>query len=276
MRTHLRTALIASLLAASAASGQTLSSTFTTTSNGGNYAPRNIVAVWVEDSNGTFVKTIGRWASREKADLKGWIAKAGNADTDAVSGATRSNHTGMLTVNWDLKNKQGAVVPDGTYTIRMELSDRNTTSASQNRQGSFTFVKSGTAQSQTGLMNAGFTGVSITFSPGAGTGGGTASGGGSAAGGGTASAGGTASGGGTASAGGTAGTAGGTAGTAGGTSGTGGGTSGFGGGTASLGGGTAGGGANEPQTGCQSAGGSLAPVVALALLLVASRRRLSR
>ncbi|MBM4780687.1 MAG: DUF2271 domain-containing protein [Archangiaceae bacterium] len=268
MRTTLRAALIGSLLAASAASAQTFSSTFTTTANGGNYAPRNIVAVWVEDSNGTFVKTIGRWAGREKADLRGWTAKAGNADADAVSGATRPNHTGMLTVNWDLKNKQGAVVPDGTYTIRMELADRNTTMASQNRQGSFTFVKSGTAQSQTGLMNAGFTGVSITFAPGAGTGGGSA-GGGTATGGGTASAGGTAG-----TAGGTA-SAGGTAGTAGGTSGTGGGTSGAGGGTASLGGGAAGGGVDMTKVGCQSSGASLAPIFALAMLIVISRRRWS-
>lgn len=263
MKTTLRAALFGSLIVAASASAQTLSSTFTTTANGGGYAPRNIVAVWVEDSNGTFVKTIGRWASRERADLKGWIAKAGSNDTDAVSGATRPNHTGMLTVNWDLKNKQGAVVPDGTYTIRMELSDRNTTSAAQNRQGSFTFVKGAAPQSQTALMNAGFTGVSITFTPGAATGGGTASAGGTAG-----------------TAGGTAGTAGGTAATAGGTSGTGGGASGTGGGTASLGGGTSGtgggtGGTTEPQTGCQSAGVSLAPLFALALLLVVSRRRLS-
>jgi hypothetical protein len=141
-----------------------LTATFTTTPNGGPYAPKNIVAVWVEDSNGTFVKTIGRWAGVRANHLIAWNQQSGG-DADAVSGATRANHTNPLTVDWDLKNTSDVVVPDGTYTIRMELADSNASMASQNHQGTFAFVKGGSAQSQTGLSNGGFTNVSIDFTP---------------------------------------------------------------------------------------------------------------
>jgi MYXO-CTERM domain-containing protein len=80
-----------------------------------------------------------------------------------VSGATIQDHTQPLTVTWDLKDRAGAIVPDGTYTIRMELADDNTTLPAQNHQGTFTFVKGPTAQTQTNLSNGGFINTTITF-----------------------------------------------------------------------------------------------------------------
>jgi len=152
-------------VAAPAAEAATLTATFTTTANGGNYAPNNVVAVWVEGPGGTFVRTIGRWSLARTQHLVAWNLKAGAGDADAVSGATRSNHVAPLTVSWNLTDKQGQVVADGTYTIRMELADANSNTAAQNRQGTFTFVKSGTMQVQSGLANGGFNNVSITFDP---------------------------------------------------------------------------------------------------------------
>jgi uncharacterized protein (TIGR03382 family) len=139
-----------------------LSVTTTTTPNGGQYAPRHVTAIWIEDANGNFVKTIGRWAGVRISHLVAWIAKSGQ-DSDAVSGATIADHTNPLTVNWDLKNRAGTVVPDGTYTIRMELADDNTTQPAQNHQGTFTFVKGATGSMQTNLSNGGFVSTSITF-----------------------------------------------------------------------------------------------------------------
>lgn len=121
--------------------------------------------VWVEDQAGTFVKTIGRWSAVRTQHLVAWVAKAGAGDADAVSGATRSDHTARLTVQWDLKNKSGATVPDGTYTIRMELTDSNATSPTQNHEAMFTLTKGATAQVQTGLANNGFTSVDIDYQP---------------------------------------------------------------------------------------------------------------
>jgi len=140
--------------------------TFTTTptAGGGQYAPANVVAVWIENQ-GAFVKTIGRWADVRKQHLVSWTLAAGATDADAVSGATRPNNTAPLTVTWNLQNRLNTVVPDGTYTVRMELTDLNATQANQNNQGTFTFVKGPAPQMQTALTNGGFTNVSIQFTP---------------------------------------------------------------------------------------------------------------
>ena len=144
--------------------GGSLAITVTTSPSGGPYAPRNIVAVWIE-RQGTFVKTIDRWANQRKQHLVAWNAAAGTADADAVSGATRTTHATPLSISWDLRDRAGAVVPDETYTIRMESADANSAQAAQNNQGTFTFVKGPAPQMQTGLVSDGFSNVTITFTP---------------------------------------------------------------------------------------------------------------
>ncbi len=146
-------------------SGSSLKVGVTTTPNGGQYAPRNVVAVWVEDGAGSFVKTIDRWSAARTSHLVAWIQKAGSGDVDAVSGATRQNHNTPLSITWDMKDRNGTVVPDGTYTIRMELADSNASQPGQNHQGTFTFTKGTAADNQTGLSNGGFNNVSIDFTP---------------------------------------------------------------------------------------------------------------
>jgi len=99
--------------------------TFSTTQAGGSYAPKNVVVVWITNSSGTFVRTIGRWANRRASELVEWYSVAGSSDVDGLSGATRANHTGTLTASWDLKNRSGQVVPYGTYNINFLLTDSN-------------------------------------------------------------------------------------------------------------------------------------------------------
>lgn len=134
---------------------------FGTSEAGGNYAPRNVVAVWVEDEAGTFVRTIGRWAGSRIDHLVAW-SNASGQDTDAVSGATRANHDARLTVTWDLTDRNGVPVPNGTYVIRMELADRNSTSPDQNNQGAFTFVLDGQPSTQT-TSDGGFLDATIDY-----------------------------------------------------------------------------------------------------------------
>jgi hypothetical protein len=129
------------------------------------YSPSHVLVVWVQDQAGAIVKTISRHADIRKVALVAWQQKAGTNDVDAISGATRIGYTPAATVSWDLKNRQGTVVPDGTYTIRMEVADTNATTAGQNNQGTFTFVKGAQPQMQTGLTNGGFSDVSINFTP---------------------------------------------------------------------------------------------------------------
>ncbi len=138
--------------------------TTTTTSHNGSFAPRNVVATWVEDATGTFVKTISRWANTRKSHLIAWIGKAGPNDADAISGATRQDHSVPVVATWDLKNAAGNEVPDGTYTIRIELADSDSSAAGQNDQGTYTFVKNTTASTQDSLKSGGFT-ATIKFTP---------------------------------------------------------------------------------------------------------------
>lgn len=138
---------------------------FTTSPAGGVYAPSHVVAVWIETGAGAFVKTVGRWSATRTSSLTTWIAKAGQGDVDAVSGATQNlQPNNLATLEWDLKDRQGQIVPDGTYTIKLELADFNPGQGTPNL-GTFTFVKSDQPQVQTGQTNGGFSNVTIDFAP---------------------------------------------------------------------------------------------------------------
>ena len=129
------------------------------------YQPANVLSVWVTDSNNKIMKTINRYSDLRTGSLVAWGQAAGTNDVDAISGATRTSHTGAVTSMWDCTNRTGQVIPDGTYTVHMEVADTNAISATQNNEGTFTFVKGPQPQMQTGLSNGGFTNVSINFTP---------------------------------------------------------------------------------------------------------------
>jgi len=137
----------------------------TTSSAGGNYSPKNIVAIWVEDSNGKFVKTLMAYADRRQTHLNTWEAATTNAGSafnkvDAVSGATRSNHA-KRQCTWNGTNYKGQAVADGTYKLWMELTDKNSTG----NKSSFTFVK-GTAEQKLNPANVpSFSAISINWLP---------------------------------------------------------------------------------------------------------------
>jgi MYXO-CTERM domain-containing protein len=150
---------------AAASAQDALTVSFTTTTIAGEYAPRNVVAVWVEDSAGNFVKTISRHAAIRTQHLVAWVQSAGAGDTDAVSGATRLDHAASLMASWDFTDRQNQPVPNGVYTIRMESAEDNSTTANQNNQGTFTVDKNGTASMQT-VANGGFENVVIDYAPG--------------------------------------------------------------------------------------------------------------
>jgi hypothetical protein len=128
------------------------------------YQPANVVAVWVEDAQGNFVKTLYRASSTYTIRLVAWSATAPAADVDGLTGPSRTAQT-PLAATWNMTNKAGTEVLDGTYTIRMELSDSNALTADQNNQGEFTVIKGPTAQSQTALTSGLFTNVSLNYTP---------------------------------------------------------------------------------------------------------------
>ena len=140
--------------------------TFTTPLKpGGSYAG-NCVAVWVTKTDNTFVKTICRWAQTRKADLTTWNVN-GKLDSDTLyvdgkMGATRSNintPNPVRTIGWDLKDRAGNVIPDGTYNINFEMTD----GTRKNYSG--TFVKDSTSGTRTIADNAYFASINITYIP---------------------------------------------------------------------------------------------------------------
>ncbi|MDD9944782.1 MAG: DUF2271 domain-containing protein, partial [Myxococcales bacterium] len=104
---------------------------------GGRYAPRNCGAVWIEDENGQFVKTIERWTRIRQSYLRNWNRASGgwgfsffggstdNPDqVDVVTAGTLRNHE-MHMSTWNMKNVDGEVVPDGKYSVVVEVSEGN-------------------------------------------------------------------------------------------------------------------------------------------------------
>lgn len=99
----------------------------TTRPTGAKYSPRHVLAVWVTDAQGRFVRTLMLRAKRQRSRLVAWQAgSSGNTAglTDAVTGATVTQHK-AITVDWDCRNAAGETVPDGWYQILVEFSERN-------------------------------------------------------------------------------------------------------------------------------------------------------
>jgi hypothetical protein len=103
-----------------------LSFTFTMQSG----AASNQFAVWIEDSQGRYVKTLyatrytanGGWRQRPTS-IPVWVAKSGLAgltrtQIDAVTGATP--RAGRLTYTWDGTDSRGTALPPGSYAICLE------------------------------------------------------------------------------------------------------------------------------------------------------------
>ena len=96
---------------------------FTTVTANGNYAPRHVLAVWVEDESG-FIKSRLVQANNRKQYLYTWKTASNFNETDAVTGATLNSHQSHEVV-WDCTDLDGMEVSDGTYMIRIEFTDKH-------------------------------------------------------------------------------------------------------------------------------------------------------
>lgn len=115
---------------AAPASGLTsLSFDVLTHSLGGRYSPKNVGAIWIESSNGTFVKTLEVWAERRARYLTRWNREASASRVDAVTSATLRSHV-THNASWDLTNASGQEVAPGDYKVVIEITDHDGTGAS--------------------------------------------------------------------------------------------------------------------------------------------------
>jgi hypothetical protein len=142
-----------------------LSVSFTTSSAGGNYSPKNIVAVWIEDDSGNFIKTLLAYAQSRKTHLNTWQASTSAVGSefntvDAITGPTKTTHSSR-TCYWDAADVNGITVPDGTYKIWMELTDKNSTG----NFSSFDITKAGNPQSLAPINVPSFGSIIIDWTP---------------------------------------------------------------------------------------------------------------
>lgn len=129
-----------------------------THSQGGEYAPRNIGAIWIANASGGFVKTLEVWAQRRAGDLTKWGIETFSNRVDAISSATLSSHR-QHQVSWDMTNASGAAVPDGDYQIIIELTDHD----GSGKWKAVPFTLNGTPQSLTPAADSNFSAMQVTI-----------------------------------------------------------------------------------------------------------------
>jgi hypothetical protein len=95
-----------------------------TRSYNGNYAPENVGAIWIEDAEGTFVRSLVVWGSARREHLVAWSASSQDDRVDAITSATAASHHSRL-IEWDLRDASGQLVPAGDYIARFEFTEAN-------------------------------------------------------------------------------------------------------------------------------------------------------
>ena len=142
--------------AGSSNSTGTLSVSVLTVAPGGGYAPRNVVAIWIETNTGVFIKSLLVYANARKNDLTTWYPNSAGNTVNAITGATQSSNT-TRTCTWNGTDVTGAVVVDGTYKVFMNIADGRTAVAS------FAFTKGTAAVTLTPSNVTGFSNISISW-----------------------------------------------------------------------------------------------------------------
>lgn len=150
-----------------------LTLTFTQTPHTSFQGTKNVIAVWIQSSTGTFVKTRARNVGNVTKDhLPTWAVNsggtAGNATSancnvvGATSGATLTNFS-TRTYSWDGTDVSGNLVPDGTYKITVESTWNH--GANGGTVTTYTFVKGPNPDVQTPANDANFTSIALAWNP---------------------------------------------------------------------------------------------------------------
>jgi hypothetical protein len=141
-----------------------LSVSVTTTAPGGQYAPRNVGAIWVANSSGAFVKSLEVWGNQRLSHVTAWNAATKAAGVaankvDAITSATLSAHRAH-NVTWNCQNYNRQPVADGTYRVYFEVTDSNQSGPSHFES----FAKGSTPVTVQG-SSTNFNNISLVFKP---------------------------------------------------------------------------------------------------------------
>ncbi len=125
----------------------------------GNFSPKHVLAIWVEDSNG-FVLSRKLRAVKRKEYLYTWNTQSGGNVVDAVTGETLLSHQ-THTVSWDCKDVNGNLVPDGQYTVYVEFTEAH----EQGPLKGIVFTKGSEPVSLAPVDDANFKDLALSFEP---------------------------------------------------------------------------------------------------------------
>lgn len=157
------------LLLSSSGYGQTtgtLTFTVKTVAYGGEYSPKHVLAIWIKDFSGNFVKTRKKRANvpNFQSKLVKWLPNSGGNVVDATTGASLTSHQ-EHTVTWNCSNVSGNLVADGNYQVWVEFTEDNSTSSSPGPSYSLTFTKGPTAQHLTPGNTTYFQNIDLLWTP---------------------------------------------------------------------------------------------------------------
>ncbi|MBN2669715.1 MAG: DUF2271 domain-containing protein [Bacteroidales bacterium] len=140
-----------------------LTVSFTQVAHSGMWGAKHVLAVWIQDENGSFVKTKMRyWGTGTNDHLPIWLANSNGNTIDATTGATLTSYTTRSFV-WNGKDVNNNTVPDGTYKVTIEECWSHGTTG--NASVTYTFTKSGSDLIVTPSDDANFTNVNIHWEP---------------------------------------------------------------------------------------------------------------
>ncbi len=149
----------------------TLTLTYTPTAHSGYSGAKNVLAIWIQDANGAFVKSLYRRAGNGTKDhLPTWAVNSGGAANNCMSancnvvsastGATLTSYT-QKNLTWDGTDVTGNTVDDGVYKITVESTWAHGAGGGAVR--SFTFNKSSNDELQNPADDSNFTGISVNW-----------------------------------------------------------------------------------------------------------------
>ena len=133
---------------------------FRTVTNNGTFSPRHVLAVWIEKSDGTFVKTVFLRGNNRKEYLFTWNNKSGGSTVDAITGSTLSSHSSHSVI-WNCRDLNGDIVADGTYKFVVEYTEKH----AQGPKYSVEINVSNSIQSITATDQTYFKDMSVTYDP---------------------------------------------------------------------------------------------------------------
>lgn len=146
------------------APGKCLHVDLTTKTYFGRYAPSHVLAVWITNASGGFVKTLDEHGKGRASNLAAWRSSSGGNTVDAVTGATLKSH-GPVGADWNCTNAAGARVPAGAYKLHVEFAESNVKSTSAAGPHLVVDFDTGKAATLTPPDTANYLGTKVVITP---------------------------------------------------------------------------------------------------------------